>query len=85
MNSWKLLSENPQTPKKILSLLFTHFPLKDSKNVSLLFFGNIEIFLGLPAEMGKELCRSDRKSSSNPVKSKSINQSNIFSKFQRCI
>ena len=85
MNSWKLLSKNPQTPKKILSHLFTQFPLKDSKNVSPLFFGNIEIFLGPPAEMGKELCGSDRKSSSNPVKSKSINQSKIFSKFQRCI
>ena len=59
MNSWKLLSKNPNTEK----------------------------FLGLPCRKGggggaeRTLCGTDWKSPSNPVKSKSINQSKIWSKF----
>ena len=54
INSWKLLSENPQVPtEKIHSLLFTHSPPpENSKIASAPLFTNIENFLGLPIDKG---------------------------------
>ena len=46
INSWKLLSENPQPhPEKIHSLLFTHYPLpKKIEKCESPLFANIENF-----------------------------------------
>ena len=73
------------TPKKIHSLLFTHSPPKTSKIASPPpIFVNIENFLESPCRQGWRGA-TDRKSSSNTVKSNSVNQSKVCSKFQRCI
>ena len=59
--------------------------LKSFKSYLLLGIKLFQIFFQLLKYLNKCAHGTARKSSSNPVKSKSINQSKICSKFQRCI
>ena len=65
------------TPEKIHSPLFTYYPPKNSKIGTPPLFANTGNVLWRPCRkgVGRALRGTDRKSSSNPVKSKSINQS----------